>query len=112
DGTPNEKAERIIANLPWNLKINEGLAAFWSPSQPDAVTMPKQSTFHSMEEWYATLFHEVGHATGHSSKLDRDMAHHDTAYSFEELVAEFTAAMLCAHCGIDNTMGNTASYIA
>ena len=33
-------------------------------------------------------------------------------YSREELVAEFGAAFLCAQAGIDNTLANSASYIA
>jgi antirestriction protein ArdC len=30
----------------------------------------------------------------------------------EELVAEMSAALMCAHAGIDNTLENSASYIA
>lgn len=32
-------------------------------------------------------------------------------YSKEELVAEFGAAFLCAHAGIENTVNNSAAYI-
>jgi antirestriction protein ArdC len=59
--------------------------------------------FLSSEEYYSTLFHELGHATGHVSRLNREsltkIAGFGThEYSKEELVAEMTAAFLCSHC--------------
>ena len=41
------------------------------------------------------------------------MSHFGRAnYSKEELIAEFGSAFLCAHAGIDNTLDNSAAYIA
>ena len=64
---------------------------------------------------YST-FHELAHSTGHQTRLNRDSLETPAPfgseiYSREELVAEFGAAFLCAHAGIDNTLANSAAYI-
>ena len=63
---------------------------------------------------YGTLFHELGHSTGHPTRLNRRhegaFGSHD--YGREELVAEFCAAFLCAETGIDpSTQQQNAAYI-
>jgi antirestriction protein ArdC len=93
-----------------------GDRAFYNPSS-DHIQMPLQGTFLKPEGYYTTLFHEAGHSTGHASRCDRmkDWGKHfgDHLYSKEELVAEFTAAFLCAQCGISNeyTETNSAAYL-
>jgi|CZKV01.1.fsa_nt_gi antirestriction protein ArdC len=87
----------------------------YSPGR-DRITMPHLSQFVSADEYYATLFHESAHATGHPKRLNRFAAAEGDKlekYSFEELVAEFGAAFLCAFTGIKNpeTEALQASYI-
>lgn len=114
DGQPIEKAEAIIENLPWHLTIKQGQSAYWSPSSPDAVTMPEIRNFRSSEEFYSVLLHEIVHASGFETRLNRDMTGKfgDEKYGLEELVAEFGSAFLCAKTGIDNSTEQTASYIS
>jgi antirestriction protein ArdC len=84
----------------------------------DTVTVPHLSQFVSMANYYATLYHEVVHSTGHMSRLARPgvtdgarFASH--AYSQEELTAELGAAFLCGVSGIaPQTLDNAAAYIA
>jgi len=91
--------------------------AYYRPSN-DSVHLPERYQFESPAEYYSTNFHELGHSTGHNSRLDRHgddtvlPAFGSESYSKEELVAEFTSAMLCAQSGIDNTLDNSAAYIA
>lgn len=68
----------------------------------DSVSMPDISSFESREGYYATLFHEMIHWTGHSSRLNRIKSSKfgSEEYAFEELVAELGASFLCAHFGI------------
>jgi len=94
----------------------EGGAAYYRPAD-DLVVVPRPESFGSGEEFYSTLFHELGHSTGHGSRLAREgvvnparFASH--AYSCEELVAEMAAAFLCGHCGLERTLDNSAAYIA
>ncbi len=89
--------------------------ACYSPTK-DEVTVPEIGQYSNPEEFYSTMFHELGHSTGHVSRLNRKelmdanyFGCHD--YSLEELVAELTAAFLCAEARIDNTLDNSAAYI-
>ena len=47
-----------------------GFAALYSPTD-DVIRIPAPTTFHSQEDYYHTLYHEMTHATGHGSRLDR-----------------------------------------
>ncbi len=95
---------------------HKGSAAFYRPST-DTVRVPEPGKFESGQSYYATLFHELAHSTGHSSRLDRGL---DKAtrpfgspdYSKEELVAEMGAAFLAAAGGIHaETVEQAAAYV-
>jgi antirestriction protein ArdC len=79
--------------------------------------MPSKSLFNSSEEYYSTLFHELTHSTGHTSRLGREgiediAAFGSESYSREELIAEMGAAMLCGITGISPaTIPNSAAYL-
>jgi len=117
DFQPIEICEGIVKSWDDCPKINhQQNRAYYRPSS-DSINMPKHKRFDSEEEYYSTLFHEMSHSTGHSSRLDRDSLtalcpFGSTNYSKEELVAEMGAAMLCGMAGIENdTIDNSAAYI-
>jgi antirestriction protein ArdC len=104
--TPLEECERIVSTMPQAPAITEDGKGrcFYRPSS-DSVHMTDRHAFKSTEGFYGTLFHELGHATGHPSRLNRpgitEKANFGSdTYSREELVAEITSANLCAHAGI------------
>ena len=70
----------------------------------DFINMPVIEAFDHSDFYYATLFHELGHWTGHQLRLNRDFPerHADEKYCKEELIAEMTSAFLCAEMKIDN----------
>lgn len=116
--TPIEAAERIVAGFADapEIVITETDRAYYVPAL-DKVNVPKLSQYANPESYYSVLFHELAHSTGHASRLNRKevtdpiiFGSHD--YSLEEMVAELTAAFLCAEAGIDNTIENSAAYIA
>ena len=114
---PIEKCEQVVAAMPKPPSIHHhGLRACYSPSL-DEITMPEAGLFESDERYYNTLFHELTHATGHASRLNRkEITEPDRfgsdPYSREELVAEMGSAFLCGHCQIENkTIDQSASYI-
>ena len=84
----------------------------------DQIQMPVQEAFQSPEAYYSTLFHEMGHSTGHSSRLNRGLDSNlapfgSEDYSKEELVAEFCSAFLSAESGINQDgIAQSAAYIA
>lgn len=88
--------------------------AYYRPST-DSVHLPARFRFIDTAHYYATLFHELVHSTGHESRLARTFGERfgDELYSKEELVAETGAAFLCAIAGIatKHTEQNTTAYI-
>lgn len=114
--TPIEQAASIVAGYADGPEVKcGGTIAFYRPSD-DSVTMPAPERFETSESYYAVLFHELSHSTGHASRLHREMKSlglDSEKYGKEELVAEMSAAFLCAECGITPaTIDNTASYLA
>ncbi len=114
---PIEAAERIIAGMPNPPEIQyAGSKAFYSPIT-DRITLPPRELFVSAEEHFATLAHETSHAVGHPKRLNRKSISEaapfgSPTYSFEELVAEFSAAYLCAEAGISPAvLNNQAAYL-
>lgn len=80
----------------------------------DQIHMPKYESFISAESYYATLIHELGHRTGHPSRLNRELNgdNQSASYAFEELIAELTAAFVCSVLNIEPELENHASYLA
>ena len=113
---PIAAAEAIVSGMPSPPKCQAGSKAAYYPAS-DKVTMPDFQDFHSSEEFYSTLFHELAHSTGHASRLNRkeitETNHFGThEYSKEELVAEMSAAFLCGESGIlPATIENSAAYL-
>jgi antirestriction protein ArdC len=114
---PIKKCEQIVAAMPKRPAIHHnGPRASYSPSL-DSISMPEAKLFESSEGYYSTLFHELTHATGHVSRLNRkeitdSIRFGSDRYSREELVAEMGSAFLCGHCEIENkTIDQSASYI-
>ena len=67
------------------------------------------------ESYESTRLHEISHWVGAEHRLNRKFGERfgDKAYSFEELVAELSAAFLCAELEITNTPRvDHAQYIA
>ena len=112
-----EVVAKYLANGGPSFGHDGGDRAFYSPSQ-DRIAIPTLASFDSPEEYYSTLFHELTHSTGHSTRLNREgivEGHRfgDQLYSKEELIAETGAAMACAVTGIDQTttIANSEAYI-
>lgn len=105
------QAESFAKNT--GARIEEGSPhAAYSPAK-DRVTMPDFGHFESPERYYTTLLHELGHWTGHPTRLDRDMSGRfgDDKYAAEELVAELTSAFLSAELGLEADLKDPARYL-
>lgn len=113
-----EKADRIMHSMPNPPRVIEaGTSAYYRPSD-DVVVLPPLRQFTSVDHFYATALHELGHSTGHQSRLNRPgvtghIIFGTSDYSREELVAELTSAFLCAELGLDNSLiADSASYVS
>ncbi len=88
-----------------------GDEAFYAPIF-DFVQVPPQSAFFDPVNYYRTAFHELTHATGHASRVGRDLklTYASPGHAREELIAEMGSAFLCASLGIQPTVRH-ADYL-
>ncbi|TIP48760.1 MAG: DUF1738 domain-containing protein [Mesorhizobium sp.] len=98
------RVEALIKATGIDFRIG-GDRAFYMPPY-DYVQVPPPQAFFEPIDWHRTALHELGHATGHSSRLARDLSGSfgSRKYAFEELVAEINAAFCCAALGIVPTV--------
>jgi len=95
------RAEQIVAQMPEKkplIKEGRTTQASYRP-RTDTIQMPAFARFQSPEDYHLTLFHELIHATGHTSRLNRKGVMESDGfkgkvYSHEELIAEMGAAFL------------------
>jgi putative DNA primase/helicase len=108
----NKKAENILKNSGADITHSQENRAYYN-SHADFIVLPQKENFKSEGAYYATALHELGHWTGHESRLDRDLANPfgSKAYAKEELRAEIGSFLMSSEYGIDYDPGQHMSYI-
>ena len=106
----HDQAEALIAATEADFRTG-GTKAFYNVGA-DYVQIPPQPAFTHQIDYYRTALHELGHWTGHKTRLGRDQSgNFGTAlYAREELCAELASAFLCAALGIVPTVRH-ADYL-
>ena len=111
------KPVEIVTHMPQPPVIQHGMAsAFYSPHE-DSIGMPLRERFDAEERYYATLFHELIHSTGHEKRLNRATLNENGGfgsdpYCKEELIAEMGGAFLCGQAEIaERTIDSSAAYL-
>ena len=109
-GMIEPRVEALIKATGIDFRIG-GDRAYYVPALDHVAVPPPQAFFESIN-WHRTALHELGHATGHASRLARDFSggFGTKKYAFEELIAEISAAFCCASLGIVPTVRH-ADYI-
>lgn len=109
---PIERVEQIIEGSGATVTHGENNRAFYRYST-DSIHLPEKEQFLRADNYYAVALHELGHWTGHSSRMDRDMIHPfgSEGYAKEELRAEITSMILGDELGIGHDPGQHATYI-
>ncbi|HHF7368215.1 TPA: zincin-like metallopeptidase domain-containing protein [Legionella bozemanae] len=107
-----EKAEKLLHNSGANIIHSEADRAFYKLST-DSIHLPPKEQFKSAANYYATALHELGHWSGHPSRLDRDLGHPfgSDAYAKEELRAEIASMLLGSELGIGHAPSQHTAYI-
>ncbi|MCX6350638.1 MAG: zincin-like metallopeptidase domain-containing protein [Bacteroidetes bacterium] len=109
--------EDIVNGMPLKPEIIHGEKEAWYSPAKDCINMPPMENFHYVEGYYATLFHELIHSTGHPSRLERkelislDSTMGSENYSIEELTAEIGSCYLNSFAGIALEIKNSVGYI-
>jgi len=103
-------AEAFLSDTGADIRHGEG-RAYYRPAG-DFIVLPDFNTFADASGYYATAFHELGHWTGAATRLQRDFSGRfgSQSYAAEELVAELTAAFLCAEFQFD-AISQHAAYL-
>ncbi len=106
------EAEAILKDSQARIEHVPGNRAFYRPSS-DSITLPLREQFPTADNYYATALHELGHWTGHESRLNRDIKHPfgSEAYAKEELRAEIASLMLGEKLSIGHDPGQHVAYI-
>ncbi len=115
---PNKdiKVDEIVSSIADGMGVTinyGGDQAFYSPSK-DQVTVPEANRFYSDYECNSTILHELGHATGHQSRLDRDQSGRfgTASYAKEELVAEITSGMMGLYLPMEVSEEHINNHVA
>lgn len=109
-----QAAERALQNS--GAKIaHEGTHAYYSPAE-DKITLPPRSAFPDQGSYYGTALHELGHWTGHASRMNREgiTAGHSfgsAGYAREELRAEMASVFLQGELGVPHDTQRHAAYV-
>lgn len=110
--TASERAEGILKATGAAILHGEQDRAFYRPAT-DTIHLPNREQFDSADRYYATALHELGHWTGHPSRLDRDLAHPfgSEGYAREELRAEIASMIVGDELGIGHDPRQHAAYV-
>ena len=106
----HDQAEALIAATGADFRTG-GTKAYYNVGA-DFVQVPPQPAFTHQIDYYRTALHELGHWTGHKTRLGRDQtgSFGSALYAREELCAELASAFLCAALGIVPTVRH-ADYL-
>ncbi|MCK1619175.1 DUF1738 domain-containing protein [Bradyrhizobium sp. 159] len=110
-GLIEPRVEKLIKATSIDFRIG-GNRGFYVPAE-DYVQVPPPQAYFEPINWHRTALHELAHASGHPSRLNRDLSggYGTRKYAFEELVAEISSAFSCASLGIVPTVRH-ADYIS
>lgn len=110
-----ELAEDMLTRSGAKILHDQADRCFYRPSE-DTIHMVSKDWFEKLEEYYSTALHELGHWTGHSSRLDRNISNTfgTPEYAKEELRAEMASVYLSIDLGLPLSgkgMENHAAYV-
>ena len=100
-GALRAQRDTLVQNMGYTYREEPGSGAFYREST-DTVTLPPEETFVDTYGYMATFLHESAHASGHESRLNRDLSGSfgSEAYAREELRAEIASAFTAQAIGL------------
>lgn len=95
DINPSAVVDAVAGGMGVPIDHKEQDRAFYSPAL-DRITLPLRSQFFSDYDYQSTALHELGHATGAQSRLNRNIQNGfgTPEYAYEELIAEITSCFM------------------
>lgn len=126
ENIPKFEVERTVNDIEPSLivdSIAEGMGvqiiekeqdrAFYTPLN-DQIVLPCRYQFDSDYDYQATALHELGHATGHSKRLNRTLSTRfgSEEYAYEELVAEMTSCFMSEYVESPMSEADMENHVA
>lgn len=107
----NERADGILKESGAEIRHGGG-RAFYRPGD-DFIQLPDKEDFIQPGAYYATALHELGHWSGHETRLDRDLTGEfgSPKYATEELRAEIYSFMASAELEIPYDPSQHMGYV-
>ena len=112
----HQTAEQVIQESGVHVAHVSGDRAFYN-IHTDKVTLPEREQFAAANGYYQTALHELGHATGHPDRMNRDTLKDGAGdfgspqYAREELRAEMSAMMTGDRVGVGHDGSRGAAYV-
>jgi hypothetical protein len=111
----SEVVQAVARGMEVEINEKEQGRAFYSPLT-DSITLPLKEQFESDYAYQSTALHELGHATGHESRLGRDIegSFGSTEYAYEELIAEITSCFMGEYLPVEageEDINNHVAYV-
>ena len=113
----HREAERLISASGVAVSHVAGDRAYYNMHQ-DKVVLPEREQFPTANAYYQTAMHELGHATGHPERMDReslkeglDKGFGSPEYAREELRAEISAMITGERVGVGHDPKRGAAYV-
>lgn len=112
-----ERAESILAGMYRDgLQLQADNRGAYYVHARDTVYLPDRDRFATVEGYYGTALHEIGHATGAAKRLNREgitggHRYGTPTYAREELRAELFSVFIAAETGIPHDEGQHRAYI-
>ncbi len=112
DWDPLQRAEDLLQRSQAIIHHSEIDGAFYRPLT-DSIHLPHKHQFPTAADYYQTALHELGHSTGHETRLNRDLFHPfgSEGYAKEELRAEIASLLLGGELGIGHDPGQHVAYV-
>ncbi len=112
---PEQYVTDVVTGMEVSLLYDGGEDAYYEP-ETDEVHVPRPEGFSTPYGFYATVLHELAHATGSGSRLkrDQDCPFGSEGYAYEELVAEMAACFSSVHLNAELTpkhLENHKAYV-
>ena len=112
-----QNVEKVIEANGVQIREVNGDRAYYSMAR-DEIVLPERAQFKNAEGYYQTALHEVGHSTGHESRMNRESLQQGTkdgygseAYAREELRAEISAMMSSDRLGVAYEPQHGTAYV-
>lgn len=108
-----ESIQSIADNMGITIYSDDGSKAFYVP-KTDEIHLPQASSFWDQSMYDATMLHELAHATGHPTRLNRDLSGQfgSENYANEELRAEISSFFVSQELGCSITTQVTDNHVA